>query len=83
MDDTVVNKTVPLILCDEEDVSGAHGGSIGRLDDETLFYMMSRGMSKEAVYETVAASRIDAVINMIPVPTVKERWIKRLHLEEE
>ncbi len=83
MDDTVVNKTVPLILCDEEDVSGAHGGSIGRLDDETLFYMMSRGMSKEAVYETVAASRIDAVINMIPVPTVKERWIKRLHPEEE
>ena len=83
MDDTVINKTVPLILCDEEDVTGAHGGSIGRLDDDTLLYMMSRGLSKEEVYEMVAASRLDAVINMIPVPSVKDRWVKRLHPNEE
>ena len=83
MDDTVINKTVPLILCDEEDVEGAHGGTIGRLDDETLFYMMSRGMTREEVYERIANARLDAVINKIPVSEVRDRWIKRLHPEEE
>ncbi|MBQ4232138.1 MAG: SufD family Fe-S cluster assembly protein [Lachnospiraceae bacterium] len=83
MDDTVINKTVPLILCDEEDVEGAHGGTIGRLDDETLFYMMSRGMTKEEVYQKVANARLDAVINRIPVPEIRDRWINRLHPEEE
>ncbi|MCR4717771.1 MAG: SufD family Fe-S cluster assembly protein [Lachnospiraceae bacterium] len=83
MDDTVINKTVPLILCDEEDVEGAHGGSIGRLDDETLFYMMSRGMTKEEVYEMVSKARLDAVINKIPVKEIKDKWVKRLHPDED
>ena len=37
MDDDVVNKTIPLILCDEEDVEGDHGATIGRLDQDILF----------------------------------------------
>ena len=31
--DDVVNKTVPLILCAEENVEGTHGATIGALDD--------------------------------------------------
>ena len=30
----VVNQTIPLILCAEEDVEGNHGATIGKLDDE-------------------------------------------------
>ncbi len=43
MGDDVVNQTIPLILCAEEDVKGSHGASIGQLDEETLFYMQARG----------------------------------------
>ena len=35
--DDVVNKTVPLILCSEENVEGSHGATIGELDDDILF----------------------------------------------
>ena len=49
----VVNQTIPLILCEEEDVEGNHGATIGKLDEELLFYLESRGMSEEAVYEMV------------------------------
>ena len=35
----VVNQTIPLILCAEEDVEGNHGATIGKLDDELLFYL--------------------------------------------
>ena len=33
--DGVVNKTVPLILCAEENVVGNHGATIGELDEDT------------------------------------------------
>ena len=66
MDDTVVNQSIPLILCAEEDVVGNHGATIGRLDEELMFYMESRGMNREEVYEMMAKARIDAVIRKIP-----------------
>lgn len=37
LDDTIVNQTIPLILCNEEDVEGNHGATIGKLDEERCF----------------------------------------------
>ena len=66
MDDTVVNKTIPLILCAEEDVVGNHGATIGRLDEDLLYYLESRGMDRDEVYEMMAQARLDAVIRKVP-----------------
>lgn len=66
MDDTVTNQTIPIILCAEEDVVGNHGATIGRIDENLLFYMEARGMKKEEIYEMMAKARIDAVIHKIP-----------------
>ena len=43
------NKTVPVILCAEENVEGSHGATIGELDEDTLFYFASRGIDRAAV----------------------------------
>ena len=45
--DDVVNKTLPVILCDEEDVAGNHGASIGAISPEQLGFLSSRGLSEE------------------------------------
>lgn len=66
MDESVTNKTIPLILCDEEDVVGNHGASIGRLDEGLIFYLESRGMDRKNIYEMMAEARINAVIGKIP-----------------
>lgn len=63
--DDVINQTIPLILCAEEDVQGNHGATIGRLDDELLFYLCSRGMSLEAAAEMITRARLDAVCRKI------------------
>ena len=42
-----VNKTVPVILCAEENVEGTHGATIGEMDDNTRFYFGSRGIDRE------------------------------------
>jgi len=65
MDDNVVNQTIPVILCDEDDVEGNHGATIGRLDEEILFYMESRGISLEAAYELIAEARMESAIHGI------------------
>ena len=56
--DDVSNKTVPIILCTEEDVKGNHGASIGRIEDENLFYLMSRGLNEEEIKHILSYSKI-------------------------
>ncbi|MDO4262548.1 MAG: SufD family Fe-S cluster assembly protein [Eubacteriales bacterium] len=66
LDDGVVNQTIPLILCSEEDVQGNHGATIGRLSGELLFYLQSRGISLADARELMARSRMDALCERIP-----------------
>ena len=60
----VVNKTVPLILCAEENVEGTHGATIGELDDATLFYFESRGISKERAEAIMARAAIERLMRV-------------------
>ncbi len=48
VDEGVRNKTVPTLLCNEDDVAGNHGATIGHVREEQLFYLASRGLSQEA-----------------------------------
>lgn len=66
MDTTVRNQSVPVILCAEEDVEGNHGATIGRLDENVVYYLESRGMARDAIYEMMARAKLDAVIRKIP-----------------
>ncbi|MCR5100927.1 MAG: SufD family Fe-S cluster assembly protein [Butyrivibrio sp.] len=69
----VINRTMPVILCQEEDVDGRHGATIGQLDEDTLFYMQSRGISSEQAKKIVVKARLDSIANMIPDDEVKAK----------
>lgn len=55
-----VNKTVPVILCAEENVEGTHGATIGEMDDDTRFYFGSRGIDRETAESCFRARRLPA-----------------------
>ncbi|MGI6230880.1 MAG: SufB/SufD family protein [Tractidigestivibacter sp.] len=62
--DGVTNKTMPVILCDEDDVQGNHGATIGSVAPEAMQYLADRGLSRsqaEALF--VRALFEDAIIN--------------------
>ena len=61
----VVNKSLPVILCDEEAVEGTHGASIGRLNLDMLFYLQSRGLTKEQSENMMAKGKIYAAVNNV------------------
>lgn len=66
LSDEVHNQTVPVILCSEENVQGNHGASIGRLSDELLYYLQSRGPSKEDIIRLLTAARLKSALRRIP-----------------
>lgn len=68
-----VNKSLPVILCDEEDVEGEHGATIGRLSSDILFYMQSRGINEKEAEVLMSRAKIQAAVDLIPDEQVKEQ----------
>ena len=81
--ETVVNKTVPLILCAEEDVKGSHGASIGQLDEEMLFYLGSRGISEQKAVDLMAGARISRIVREIGDETAEKMTREFLEIDDE
>lgn len=63
--DEVVNKTIPLILCAEENVEGSHGATIGELDEETLFYFASRGIDTDTAEDIMTKGKLEVLYRKI------------------
>lgn len=70
---TAVNKSLPVILCDEEDVEGEHGSTIGRISQDILFYMQTRGITKEETENLMTRAKVQAVADLIPSEDIKEK----------
>lgn len=70
--DDVVNKTIPLILGEEEDVDGRHAATIGRLSDDMLFYMESRGISERKAEEIMIRASLNSVSRRIPLDAIRK-----------
>ncbi len=81
-----VNKANPMILGEEEDVSGRHAVSVGRLSQDMLFYMQSRGIDEVKAQELMVRSRIMHLASQIPDDELKkavERYLDRLYCDRE
>lgn len=76
--DGAVNKTVPLILCAEENVVGNHGATIGELDEDTLFYFESRGISAAEAENIMARAAIERLARTLQDETAQAAILTEL-----
>ena len=83
LDETVKNRTAPLILCAEEDVEGTHGATIGRLDGQALFYLQSRGIPEETLRELMAQARLLSAVRTIGDAETERRILHILGRDED
>ena len=74
----VENKTVPVILCVEENVEGSHGATIGELDEDTLFYFASRGIDRAAAEAILARAAVERLARMAEDETFSARALGAL-----
>ena len=68
----VVNKSMPNILCLEDDIAAEHGATIGKLSKEVLFYMESRGIDEVTAQKIIARAKIQRASDFIPDESIKE-----------
>lgn len=71
----VINRSMPVILCQEEDVDGRHGATIGQLGEDLLFYMQTRGIDEESAKRMMIRARLDSVARTIPDKELEQRVI--------
>ena len=69
----VVNRSMPVILCQEEDVEGRHGATIGQLGEDLLFYINTRGIDEHEAKRLMVRAKLDSVAKLIPEPEIAER----------
>ncbi len=58
---------IPKLEIDNYDVKASHEASVGQLDAEKLFYMMSRGMEREEAERLVVEGFFDPLIRQIGI----------------
>ena len=75
LSDEAISRSVPLLLCGEEDVIGAHAVSTGKIDDNKIFYLESRGLSKEDAKKLLILSSFNKIIERINNKELEEEII--------
>ncbi|HEL0705148.1 Fe-S cluster assembly protein SufD [Streptococcus equi] len=68
----------PILLIDENEVTAGHAASIGQVDPEDMYYLMSRGLDQETAERLVIRGFLGAVVAEIPVPSVRQDIITAL-----
>lgn len=63
----------PILLIDEDDVTAGHAASVGRVDPLQLYYLMSRGISKQNAERLVIHGFLAPVVSILPIEGVKKQ----------
>ena len=77
LSNTCISRSLPILLCHEEDVDGAHSVSSGKMDENKLFYLMSRGINEKEAKQLIIKASFNNIINEVP-EEVREEIITRI-----
>ena len=64
--------TMPNLEIGANDVRCTHGATIGQVEEEYIFYLMSRGINRTEAVKLIVDGFFDEVIERVPVPEVQE-----------
>lgn len=68
----------PILLIDENDVTAGHAASVGRVDPEEMYYLMSRGIPKEEAERLVIRGFLGSVISAIPLKATRDELVETI-----
>src|SRR5437588_6315427 len=79
--------TKPQLEIFADDVKCAHGATVGQLEEEELFYLVSRGLHTELARNLLTYGFAEEVIDKIKINSIKaqldEAVLNRLHARLE
>lgn len=69
----------PQLIINEYDVKAGHAASVGRIDEDQIYYLMSRGLTKTESKELLIMSYLNEGIEAISDKKLKQQVIKLIH----
>ena len=66
VDNKSVSNTYPIIECSRLDAQIIHEAKVGKIGEDEIFYLMSRGMSEEQAKQMIATGFANEVIKRLP-----------------
>ena len=64
----------PYLYIDEYDVKASHAAGVGKMDEEHLYYLQSRGLTKKQAMQLITYGYLKPVIEVIDNEMIKERF---------
>lgn len=62
----------PILLIDEDDVTAGHAASAGQVNEEQIYYLMSRGISREDAERLIIRGFLAPIVSGVPIEAVRE-----------
>ncbi|MNG21301.1 FeS cluster assembly protein SufD [compost metagenome] len=73
----------PILLIDEDDVTAGHAASVGQVNPEQVYYLMSRGISKKDAERLIIYGFLAPVVSEVPIDAVREQLQRLLERKLE
>jgi len=75
--------SIPSLEIENNEVRCTHGATVGQIDEEHLFYLMTRGLTRKEATKIMIDGFFMQVIERIPLPTIQEKLAKLIEEKVE
>lgn len=65
MGDKTKNHTQPILEIEANDVKASHGATTGRISEDQIYYLMSRGLTREEAENTIIEGFFESTLSLI------------------
>ncbi len=73
--DFAIVEVNPILLIDEYDVKAGHGATIGKIEEDALYYLRSRGLTQAEAEKLIINGFLRPVIDEIDDEPLRERFV--------
>lgn len=72
--DSAIIEVNPILIIDEHDIKAGHAATVGKIEEEALFYLQSRGLEKKDAEKLVISGFLKPLIDEIDDEDLKTRF---------
>jgi Fe-S cluster assembly protein SufD len=73
--DEAVVEVNPILLIDEYDVKAGHGATIGKIEEDQLYYLQSRGLNRKEAEKLIINGFLQPIIDEIDDEPLRDRFV--------
>ena len=63
---------IPSLIVEVDNVKASHGGTVGELDQDQIFYMMTRGISRAEAVRVLVEGYFEEVVQRLDDPGLED-----------